>query len=91
LSLELTDSGFDYSVLSEFRSCLMDGGIEQELLDTMLTSFNARGLIKKRWKQRTDSSHVVAAIRDVNRLENLGETLRAALNSLAIVASEWLT
>jgi len=91
LSLELTNPGFDYSVLSEFRSRLMDGDMEQELLDTMLTAFNARGLIKKRGKQRTDSSHVIAAIRDLNRLENLGETLRAALNSVAIVAPEWLT
>ena len=91
LSLELTNSGFDYSVLSEFRTRLMDGGIEQELLDTMLTSFNARGLIKKRGKQRTDSSHVVSAIKDLNRLENLGETLRAALNSVAVVAPQWLT
>jgi transposase len=56
----------------------------------MLTAFNARGLIKKRGKQRTDSSHVIAAIRDLNRLENLGETLRTALNNLAVIAPEWL-
>ena len=36
LSLELTDSGFDYSVLSEFRARLLDGSIEQKLLDTIL-------------------------------------------------------
>lgn len=90
LSLELTDPGFDYSILSEFRSRLLDGGIEQELLDTMLTVFKARGLIKKRGKQRTDSSHVAAAIRDLNRLESVGETFRAALNSLAAVAPDWL-
>ncbi len=83
LSLELTDPGFDYSILSEFRSRLLDSGIEQELLDTMLTVFKAHGLIKKRGKQRTDSSHVASAIRDLNRLESVGETFRAALNSLA--------
>jgi transposase len=90
LSLELTDSGFDYSVLSEFRSRLMEGNMEQELLDTMLTILETNGLIKKRGKQRTDSSHVIGAIRELNRLENLGETLRAALNNLAVVVPDWL-
>jgi transposase len=90
LSLELTDSGFDYSVLSEFRSRLMEGNMEQELLDTMLTVLETNGLIKKRGKQRTDSSHVIGVIRELNRLENLGETLRSALNNLAVVAPDWL-
>jgi transposase len=90
LSLELTDAGFDYSVLSEFRQRLLDGGLEQEMLDLMLTRFKAAGLLKARGKQRTDSSHVLASIRVLNRLENVGETLRAALNSLAVAAPEWL-
>jgi len=90
LSLELTDAGFDYSVLSEFRQRLLDGGLEQEMLDMMLTRFNESDLLKTRGKQRTDSTHVLASIRVLNRLENVGETLRAALNSLAVAAPEWL-
>ena len=91
LSLELTDSGFDFSVLSEFRTRLLNGGMEQKLLDTMLIIFQEHGLLKQRGKQRTDSSHVMAAIRGLNRLESVGETLRAALNSLASVVPEWLS
>ncbi len=91
LSLELTDSGFDFSVLSEFRTRLLDGDMEQELLDSMLTVFQEHGLLKQRGKQRTDSSHVLAAIRGLNRLESVGETLRAALNSLASSVPEWLS
>jgi transposase len=90
LSLELTDPGFDYSVLSEFRQRLLDGGLEQEMLDMMLSQFKASGLLKVRGKQRTDSTHVLASVRVLNRLENVGETLRAALNSLAAAAPEWL-
>ncbi len=90
LSLELTDSGFNFSVLSEFRTRLLDGGMEQELLDTMLTVFQEHGLLKQRGRQRTDSSHVLAAIRGLNRLESVGETLRATLNSLASATPEWL-
>ena len=90
LSLELDDPGFDFSVLSEFRDRLISGGLEQQLLDAMLVQFRTRGLLKARGRQRTDSTHVLAAVRALNRLELVGETLRAALNSLAIVAPDWL-
>ncbi len=90
LGLELTDPGFDASVLSEFRSRLITGGAEQVLLDTLLTLFREQGLLKPRGKQRTDSTHVLAAIHALNRLECVGETLRHALNSLAVVAPAWL-
>ncbi|MDQ5851523.1 MAG: transposase, partial [Chloroflexota bacterium] len=76
LGLELTDPGFDYSVLSEFRSRLIAGGVEDLLLDTMLDHFKAQGLIKPRGRQRTDSTHVLAAIRSLNRLELVGRTLQ---------------
>jgi len=90
LGLELTDPGFDYSVLSEFRARLIAGGAEQQLLDTLLAGFKTRGLVKARGRQRTDSTHVLAAIRTLNRLEVVGETMRQALNGLAGVASDWL-
>lgn len=90
LSLDLTDSGFDHTVLSEFRTRLLAGGAEQLLLDTLLARLRERGLLKARGRQRTDSTHVLAAIRALNRLERVGETLRHALNSLAGVAPDWL-
>jgi transposase len=76
LGLQLTDAGFDFSVLSEFRNRLVEGGLEQHLLDAMLTEFQAQGLLKERGQQRTDSSHVIASVRDLNRLETVGETLK---------------
>ncbi len=90
LSLELTDPGFDFSVLSEFRTRLVEGEAEQLLLDKMLSRFKERGWVKARGRQRTDSTHVLAAVRVLNRLELVGETLRAALNTLAVAALEWL-
>jgi transposase len=89
LGLELTDPGFDFSVLSEFRARLVAGAAEQLLLDKMLERLRGRGLVKARGQQRTDSTHVLAAIRVLNRLELVGETLRATLNQLATVAPEW--
>jgi transposase len=83
LGLKLTDSGFDYSVLSGFRERLADGGGQTLLLDRMLELLRERKLLKARGKQRTDSTHVLAAIRVMNRLEMVVETMRAALNQLA--------
>ena len=90
LGLNLTDSGFDASVLSEFRERLCQHELSNKLLDLMICHFKEHNLIKPRGKQRTDSTQVVAAIRQVNRLELVGETLRAALNEIAKVAPEWL-
>lgn len=90
LSLELTDSGFDFSVLSEFRSRLLAHGAERRLFDLLLKDFRERGWIKERGKQRTDSTHVLAEIRTLRRLECVGETMRHALNVLSEVAPVWL-
>ena len=90
LGLDLTDSGFDSSVLSEFRNRLCEQGLANKLLDLMVLRFQEKNLIKSRGKQRTDSTQVIAAIRQVNRLELVGETLRAALNEIATVSPEWL-
>jgi hypothetical protein len=56
----------------------------------MLSQFRERGWVKERGKQRTDSTHVLAAMGAVNRLECVGETMRHALNVLAEVAPDWL-
>jgi transposase len=90
LSLELTDTGFDFSVLSEFRGRLLAHGAERRLFDLLLEQCRQRGWIKARGKQRTDSTHVLAAIRTLRRLECVGETMRHALNVLAEVAPAWL-
>src|SRR5437764_2362744 len=90
LSLELTDPGFDFSVLSEFRDRLLAGSAEELLLDKLLERCRALGLLKARGRQRTDSTHVRAAIRVLNRLALVAETLRAARNALATVAPAWL-
>jgi transposase len=90
LSLELTDPGFDFSVLSEFRDRLLAGSAEALLLDKLLERCRTMGVLKARGQQRTDSTHVLAAIRVMNRLELVAETLRAALNELATVAPAWL-
>jgi transposase len=90
LGLDLTDPGFDFSVLSEFRDRLLAGNAAVLLLDKLLERCRTMGLLTARGQQRTDSTHVLAAIRVMNRLELVAETLRATLNELATVAPAWL-
>src|SRR4030095_16876245 len=90
LGLELTDPGFDFSVLCEFRGGWLAGSASALLLDKLLARCRTMGLLTVRGQQRTDSTHVLAAIRVMNRLELVAETLRAALNEVATVAPTWL-
>ncbi|MFE5923662.1 transposase [Streptomyces sp. NPDC056468] len=62
LGLELDDSGFDYSVLSEFRARLAEDDRADRLLQLMLDRLVAAGLRKGRGRQRTDATHVLAAV-----------------------------
>jgi transposase len=90
LGLELEDEGFDFSVLSEFRTRLMAGNLELKILDLLLERLKELGLVRAGGRQRTDSTHVVGRIRSLNRLELAGETVRAALEALASAAPDWL-
>ncbi len=90
LSLELTDTGFDFSILSEFRQRLLTKGKEAKLLDKILESFQDKKFLKSGGKQRTDSTHILAKVRHLSRLESVVETLRATLNELAEFSPEWL-
>jgi len=90
LGLELEDPGFDASVLSEFRSRLVAGDLTCLALDALLERLAGLGLVQAGGRQRTDSTHVLGAIRALNRLELAGETLRAALEALAAAAPDWL-
>lgn len=90
LGLPLKDSGFDHTVLTDYRQRLLAGGQESLLFERVLTRVKAQGLLSQKQRQRTDSTHVVAAIRRLNRLELVGETMRRVLDDLARVAPDWL-
>jgi transposase len=124
LSLELTDPGFDHTVLSEFRTRLVALTAEERFLEAVLYQIRLitvhscdsklpsqagcvsrmysnhqdlildlckeQGWLKARGRQRTDSTHVLAKIRALNRAECVVETLSHALGVLAVVAPDWL-
>lgn len=90
LGLELTDPGFDDSVLSEFRTRVSPGAASERIREKRLTHGQAQGLLRAGGRQRTDATHVLAAVRVLNRLELVAETLRAALNAVAAAEPAWL-
>src|SRR5229473_5249140 len=90
LGLPLDDPGFDHTVLAEFRGRVADAGLEQVVLDALLALLAAGGLVKAGGKQRTDSTHVIAAVAALNRLELAGESVRAALEALTAAHPAWV-
>ena len=89
LALDLADPGFDHSLLCEFRGRLLGGDATERLLARVLDAAREAGLLKARGRH-TDSTHVLAAVRERNRIELLAETLRAALNVITVAAPDWL-
>jgi transposase len=90
LSLDLHDPGFDFTLLHDFRERLVAHEAGQRFLDTFLATCKARGWIKARGTQRTDSTHVLAAIRTLHRLECVLEALHYALNQLSAADPTWV-
>jgi transposase len=90
LGLDLDDEGFDASVLCEFRARVVEHGLEQRVLDLLLDALRTEGLVGAGGKQRTDSTHVISAVRDLNRLELAGESVRACLEAIAVAVPDWL-
>ena len=90
LGLSLEDPGFGHTVLAEFRGKVAEAGLEQVALDALLARLAAGGLVKAGGKQRADSTHVVAAVAALNRLELAGESVRAAVEALAAARPDWL-
>ncbi len=83
LGLELDDPGFHHSVLSDFRERLAADGRADALLDLVLARLKETGLVKAGGRQRTDSTYVLAAVRELTRLELVLEAVRAALEEAA--------
>ncbi|MEX5711615.1 transposase [Parafrankia sp. FMc6] len=69
---------------------LADHGLERVVFDRLVDACRDQGLIGAGGKARTDSTHVISAVRDLNRTELAGESVRAALEALAVAAPDWL-
>lgn len=90
LHLPLEYAGFDQSVLSDFRQRLVEHEAGQQMFALLLKRLGELGLVRQGGKQRTDSTYVLAAVRVLNRLELIAETMRLALEALATYRPQWV-
>jgi transposase len=90
LHLPLEDTGFDASVLCEFRQRLVEQEATRRIFDAFLQRLQDKGWLGGRHTQRTDSLAVFGAIRQLNRLELVMETLRLSLEAIAREDALWL-
>jgi transposase len=90
LSLDLHDPGFDFALLHDFRQRVLAHEAGQRFLDTFLATCKARGWIKARGTQRTDATHILAAIRTLHRVECGLEAMHYALNQLRAADPAWV-
>ncbi|MGE6841467.1 hypothetical protein ACQKH3_38320, partial [Streptomyces niveus] len=67
------DPGWDYSVLSEFRDCLVERDAGRQVLDAIPVAARENDLLVTIGKARTDSTHVQPAARDLNWLTHIAE------------------
>ncbi len=91
LAMELDDPGFHHSVLADFRERLAQDDRADRLLDLALARLKDAGLVRERTTQRTDSTHVLASVRELTRLELVTEAVRAVLEEVARAGSHLLT
>jgi transposase len=82
LHLPLDDPGFHYSDLCNFRKRLAKHGKESLLFHQLLKRIQSLGFLKRRKHQRTDSTHILAVVGELSRIENLSESLRVSLRAI---------
>lgn len=90
MAMELDDLGFHHGVLADFRDRLAKDDRADRLLDLALARLKEAGLVRERTTQRTDSTHVLALVWDLTRLELITEAVRAALEEVAGTAPHLL-
>lgn len=82
LGLEVDNPGIHPTTLVKFRDRLIANKKAQYAFDKVLECLVDHGFVKKGARQRIDSTHIVAKVRELSRLELFHETLRLFFESV---------
>jgi len=82
LNLKINDPGFHPTSLITFRGRLVDEKDGRLIFDGILQALHAAGLVKRKGKQRLDSTHIIGAVAKMGRLEVVRETVRLFLETV---------
>jgi len=90
LHLPLTYLGFHFTDLTAFRARLTSRGEERLVFDQVLSKLKDAGLVKKGGKARTDSTHILAVVEHLGRMELVTESIRVALQAVSVLVPAWV-
>jgi hypothetical protein len=82
LNLDLSFRGIHFTTLCYFRDRLLANGKADVAMRIIGEGLQGAGFVKKRDKQRLDSTHIVGAVARLSALECVRETLALALEEL---------
>ena len=82
LNLKIDDRGFHPTSLVSFRQRLMAHKDGRLIFDAILQLLSGKSLLKRRGKQRLDSTHVLGCVARMGRLEIVRETIRLFLETI---------
>lgn len=82
LGMALDEPAFHPTSLVKFRQRILAHGLERLGFEGVLDSMRDAGYLRKKTRQRLDSTHVVGLVSWMSRLECVRETMRLALQSL---------
>lgn len=82
LGLAVDERGFHPTTLVYFRQRLLEHQQGRVAFDALLQGLEQDGLIARRGKQRLDSTHILAQVAHMSRLEKTRETVRLFLEML---------
>ena len=86
MDMEVDAKGFDASSLSTFRTRLAEHGEERLVFDAILDGLREAGLVRRKARQRLDSTHVLGLVCAMSRLDVVWQTLRGAVEALRAAA-----
>ena len=82
LGLAVDYAGFHPTSLVYFRQRLLEHQNRRCVFDALLQGLEGKGLVKRRGKQRLDSTHILGLVSSMSRLEKTRETVRLFLEML---------
>jgi transposase len=82
-------TGFHYSDLCNFRKRLLEHEAERVMFERVVAYLRGHGYVQAGGQQRTDSTHILGAVRDLSTVELVRETLRVAVSALISTDALW--
>jgi transposase len=89
LHLPLGYAGFHFTDLYAFRQRLLEHEQERYVFEQCLGKLKALGVLRKRGKMRSDSTHILGVVQRLSQFELVAESLRVAVRAVVVADATW--